>query len=60
MREILESSRVAEYFSFEGLRTLTGLPESRWHYAILKELIDNALDAIDELDEKMGPPGDSW
>jgi DNA topoisomerase VI subunit A len=52
VREILESSRVAEYFSFEGLRTLTGLPESRWHYAILKELIDNALDAIDELDEK--------
>ena len=49
MKEVLESSRAAEYFTNEGLRTLTGLPESLWLFAVLKELVDNALDAIDTL-----------
>jgi hypothetical protein len=49
VKEVLESSRAAEYFTNEGLRTLTGLPESLWLFAVLKELVDNALDAIDTL-----------
>ncbi len=48
MREVLETSRQVEYFNTDGLRTLTGLDESFWDFAILKELLDNALDAINE------------
>lgn len=52
MREVLEVSRQTEYFTREGLRTLTGLDEDLWDYAVFKELVDNALDAVDELREK--------
>lgn len=52
MREALEALREAEYFNEDGLRTLTGLDDSRWDFAVFKELLDNALDAIDELNEK--------
>lgn len=52
MREVLETTRQTEYFTREGLRTLTGLDEALWDYAIFKELVDNALDAVDELREK--------
>ena len=52
MREVLETRRESEYFTREGLRTLTGLPEPKWIFAIFKELMDNALDAVNEVDNK--------
>ncbi|GAB6274763.1 MAG: hypothetical protein STSR0004_16280 [Peptococcaceae bacterium] len=52
MREVLEIKREAEYFTPEGLRTLTGLSQDKWDFAILKELLDNALDAVNELYQK--------
>lgn len=53
MREVLQTRRDAEYFTVEGLRTLTGLSEDQWEYAIFKELIDNALDALDESQDRI-------
>jgi len=52
-RETLAHSRESEYFSVQGLRTLTGLSESRWDFALVKELLDNALDAVDDLPTKV-------
>jgi hypothetical protein len=51
-RETLTHTRESEYFSVPGLRTLTGLMESQWDFALVKELIDNALDAVDTLPTK--------
>lgn len=47
MREELITQRNVEYFSRDGLRTLTGLDENLWELAIIKELLDNSLDALD-------------
>ena len=47
MKEILETPRQSEYFTLDGLRTLTGLKDEKWDFCILKELIDNALDVLD-------------
>lgn len=52
MREVLETSREVEYFTRQGLRTLTGLDEEFWAFCVFKELLDNALDAINELSLK--------
>ena len=52
MHEVLTSNRQAEYFTQSGLRTLTGLDESRWNFAVFKELVDNALDALNECQDK--------
>jgi len=52
MRETLTRTRESEYFTRDGLRTLTGLDENKWALALLKELIDNALDSIDECGDK--------
>ncbi len=52
MKEILCENRENEYFTEEGLTTMTGLPQDKWKLTIVKELIDNSLDAIDELDTK--------
>lgn len=46
---LLAEKRVSEYFTRKGLETTTGLTESEWHRVFLKELIDNSLDALDEL-----------
>ena len=48
VRELLSEDRDIEYFTREGLTTMTGLVENNWKKAIAKELIDNALDAIDD------------
>jgi len=48
VRELLSEDRDTEYFTREGLTTMTGLIEGNWKKAIAKELIDNALDAIDD------------
>lgn len=52
VREILEESRDSEYFSKNGLITMTGLPENRWVVVIVKEPVDNSLDAIEDLADK--------
>ena len=51
-RETLTRNRASDYFTIEGLRTSTGLLEHQWDYAIVKELTDNALDAVNNLDYK--------
>lgn len=38
----------SDFFDPKGLETRTGLLPQNWHLAIIKELIDNALDAIEE------------
>lgn len=48
MREALTTNRRAEYFSEVGLRTLTNTDPERWDFVIFKELLDNALDAIND------------
>lgn len=52
MRETLSTTRTSEYFELHGLTTLTRLTSNRRDKAIVKELLDNALDAIYELDTK--------
>lgn len=47
MREELITKRNIEYFSTSSLQTLTGLTVERWDNAVIKELLDNALDALD-------------
>lgn len=42
----------ADYFSEEGLIKQVGLNKGWWNQIILKELIDNALDAIEPLKKK--------
>ena len=52
MSEILETRISTGYFNREGLRTLTGLSESLWDFAIFKELLDNSLDALNKKTDK--------
>jgi DNA topoisomerase VI subunit A len=52
MREHLDDPREGEYFSEKGLTALTGLSRNWWSLVILKELIDNSLDAIEGLKDK--------
>lgn len=40
-----QTSRFVEYFYQDHLMTLTGLNQDRWDEVIVKELMDNALDA---------------
>ena len=42
----------ADYFSEQGLIKQVGLTKGWWNQIILKELIDNALDAIEPLKKK--------
>ena len=48
--DILKESRGAEYFT--NLHALIGLSADRWQEVITKELLDNALDAVDQLNTK--------
>lgn len=41
------TDRVMDFFSEDGLRTQIGLDRQRWPIAILKELLDNSLDACE-------------
>lgn len=47
-RETFESSRLLEYFTAKELQQQIGLDPEYWPLAILRELIDNALDACEE------------
>jgi DNA topoisomerase VI subunit B len=46
-RETFVTSRELEYFSTKELRAQIGYSRKHWPVAILRELIDNALDAIE-------------
>jgi hypothetical protein len=42
--------RAAEYFSEQELRAMTGQQPSRFGAVVLKELLDNAIDAVEHED----------
>ena len=44
----IERSRIMEYLNVNDLRAMTGLSPDDFHKAIIKELVDNALDACEE------------
>lgn len=46
-REVFETSRLQEYFTEKELRAQIGYDKEYWPIAILRELIDNALDACE-------------
>lgn len=46
-RETFETSRLLEYFTEKELRAQIGLDPEHWPLAILRELVDNALDAAE-------------
>lgn len=52
MDNVYETAMMADYFVASELAKRTGISESYWGNVILKELIDNALDAIEPLNEK--------
>lgn len=49
-RETFRTSRVMDFFNEKELVTQTGHARTEWPLVIVKELIDNALDAGDEAD----------
>jgi DNA topoisomerase VI subunit B len=49
-REVFKTSRLAEFCSQKELVSQTGHPVEQWPLVILKELIDNSLDACEEAD----------
>ena len=48
-REHFSIARAAEYFTPDGLQKETGQPVGQFFHVILKELIDNALDAAEKV-----------
>ena len=49
-RATFRTSRLFDYFSEKGLTLQTGHAPDRWPLVVLKELIDNSLDACEEHD----------
>ncbi len=49
-RETFSTSRLLEFFTEKELSMQIGLPKPGWAIALLKELIDNALDACERAD----------
>jgi hypothetical protein len=49
MPETLSINRESDFVRLDGLRRATGLPAHEWDLYIVKELVDNALDADEEL-----------
>ena len=47
-RETFSTSRLLEYFSEKELTLQTGHEPERWAEVVVKELVDNALDACEE------------
>ena len=52
MGEVRRFRMAHDYFSEDGLQTLAGVSETEYETFILKELIDNALDALENQDTK--------
>ena len=44
-RTVFQTSRVLEFFTDKELTMQIGFPRQQWPLALLKELLDNALDA---------------
>ena len=49
-RQIFTTSRLLEFCSQKELVLQTGHPVEQWPLVVLKELVDNALDACEEAD----------
>ena len=49
-RRYLGKSRASDNFTKHGLRTLTGQPSGKWGRYVVKELVDNALEAAEQAD----------
>src|SRR5687767_2860838 len=47
-RDTFRTSRLLEYFSEKELTLQTGHPPHRWPEVVVKELVDNGLDACEE------------
>lgn len=54
-RRMLPRKRLTDYITLEGLHRLTGVKPEDFDRLMLKELIDNALDACDETAEQQIP-----
>ena len=64
MGEIRRFRMASDYFSADGLKTLAGVGWYEYETFILKELLDNALDAIEnqeirKIDVRLEPSGDT-
>ena len=64
MGEIRRFRMARDYFSADGLETLAGVAWYEYETFILKELLDNALDAIEnqetkKIDVRLEPSGDT-
>lgn len=46
--ELLEVPREQDYFSEKAIKELTGFDPDSWPLLVTKELIDNALDSVDQ------------
>lgn len=51
-RVVCKTSRIVDYFTEDGLIKQIGLTKEYWNKVIVKEIIDNALDAIEPLNNK--------
>jgi sensor histidine kinase regulating citrate/malate metabolism len=49
---ITKTSMLVNYFTEDGLIKNTGVSKDYWDFVIYKELVDNALDAIESKKEK--------
>ena len=47
-RKAFTTSRVMDFFSAKELAAQTGHPEHEWPLVVVKELVDNSLDACEE------------
>lgn len=55
-RELLTRSQSSDYIRLEGLQKLTNITAHDWDLYILKELVDNALDADEAITHEIGSP----
>lgn len=51
-RIICKTSKLVDYFTEDGLIKQIGLTKEYWNRVIIKEIVDNALDAIEPLSNK--------
>lgn len=51
-RIICKTSKLVDYFTEDGLIKQIGLTKEYWNRVIIKEIVDNALDAIEPLNNK--------
>jgi len=49
MTHHFKRSLAAEYFTEKELTSLIGCSPDQWHVTILKELVDNAMDAAEQI-----------